>query len=432
MKKRVICFICAFDCELTVEAAMRSVQNQTYDNWLCVVLSNGNRNSAYEPNWTYDVIKKFAAKDRRFIVVNKRKNSIDMYPRMLFHLAKCYPDSYICSLDADDEYSSDFFERAVSLAEEHDLDVVACGTELILKERAGGDEKALLSRRQINENMIIRKEDYTNQFLAYKPFLNEIWGKLYRASLLAETEDRKDNYFKIGESLFVSDSLFVLDLLKRSSAIGILSGTSHKFYHFEIRKASNATNVSSVSNHRSVINRFTKFTKLFRLPKLPKLTKLFKSTLLPIYKTYNYFLSFLNTYGDISDELYEYMQAILFGWFNDFYARVLLQVQSEQAFAKLVSKLVFDPKFDELMCYKDSGKYNNLRDYKKRKEFCTLLYHLSLCQKGVRNNIVRKKDDQPCSLRTRRELDRVAAKLEATIETLSKLQEENNYVGSIS
>lgn len=412
MGKKVICFICAFDCELTVGAAMQSVLNQTYDNWLCVVLSNGNRNTVQEPNWTYDVIKKFAAKDRRFIVVNKRRNSIDMYPRMLFHLGRCFPDSYICSLDADDEYRNDFFERAVSLAEEHDLDIVACGTEIILKEQAGAEENALLSRRQVSENMIIKREDYTNQFIVYKPFLNEIWGKLYRARLLAETEDRKDNYFKIGESLFVSDSLFVLDLLTRSSAIGILSGTSHKFFQFEIRKASNATNLTSVSNHNAVIKKITKFTKIF------------KSTLLPVYKTYNYFLSFLNSHGEVSDELYEYMQAVLFGWFNDFYARVLLQIQSEQAFAKLVSRLVFYPKFDELMCYKDSGKYNNLRNYEKRKEFCKLLYHVSLCQKGVRNRMRWGKDDLPCSFMTRREIDRVAAKLEATIEALSKLQEK--------
>ena len=412
MGKKVICYIQAFDCELTVEAAMQSVLNQTYDNWLCVVLSNGNKNTIQEPNWTYDVIKKFAAKDRRFIVLNKRKNSIDMYPRMLFHLARCFPDSYVCSLDADDEYRSDYFERAVSLAEEYDLDIVACGTEIILKEQAGAPEKALLGRRQISESMVIKKKDYTNRFIAYKPFLNEIWGKLYRASLLAETEKGRDNYFKIGESLFVSDSLFVLDLLKRSSAIGILSGTSHKFFQFEIRKASNATNLTSVSNHRTAVKNFTKITKIF------------KSNLLPVYKTYNYFLSFLNSHGNISDELYEYMQAVLFGWFNDFYARVLLQLQSEQAFAKLVSHMVFYPKFDELMCYKDSGRYDNLRNYEKRKEYCKLLYHLSLCQKGVRNRLRREKDDQPCSFMTRREIDRVAAKLEATIETLANLQEK--------
>ena len=145
---------------------------------------------------------------------------------------------------------------------------------------------------------------------------------------------------------------------------------------------------------------------------------------LPVYKTYERFLSFLNSHGTVSDELYEYMQAVLFGWFNDFYTRVLLQIQDERAFVNLVSHLVCSKKFHELMYYRDSGKYDNLRNYEKRKEFCELLHHALLCQKGVRNRRILGINNLPCSFATSREIDRVAVKLKATIQALSKLQEK--------
>lgn len=410
MGKRVVCYIQAFDCEQTVEAAMRSVLDQTYDNWLCVVLSNGNKNTAQEPNWTYDVIKKIAAKDRRFIVLNKRKNDAGIYKRMMYHLGRCFPDSYICTLDGDDEYKNDFFERAVSFAEENSLDIVACGTQILLKERAGADEKALLGTRQLSENTVIKEKDYTNQFMTYKPFFNELWGKLYRADLLIKTEKGKAIYSP-ADDLFVADMMFTINALTRSSAIGILSGTSHKFFQFEMRKASNGTVAANTAGHKAAAR---------------------KNAPLPVYNTYKAFMSFLNSHGKVSDELYEYMQAVLFGWFNDFYTWVLLQIQDERAFANLTAHLVFDPKFDEIMGYQDSGKYDNLRNYEKRREFCELICHTLLCQKGIQNRKVLWMDDLPCSASTRREIDRTAAKLRNTIRVLSELQKRmNKDAGSI-
>ena len=193
MERKVICYIQAFDCEKTIEAAMQSILNQTYKNWICFVLSNGNQ----APNYSFDIIKAFAARDRRFVVLNKKYNLIDMYIPMLYHLAKCFPDSYICSLDADDEYKSDFFERAITLAEENHLDIVACGTEIVWKKRAGSRKETLISKRELKEDRIIKDEAFTSQFPIYKPFFNEMWGKLYHASLFSGNYDEnyaRENY----------------------------------------------------------------------------------------------------------------------------------------------------------------------------------------------------------------------------------------------
>lgn len=404
MGKRVICYIQAFDCEKTIEAAMRSVLEQTYENWICFVLSNGNQNTAAAPNWSFDIIKSFAAKDRRFVVLNKRENDLHLYIPMLYYLAGRFADSYICLLDADDEYQRDFFERGVSFAQAHELDIVACGTEIILKKDAEEKSGVLLSRREIPQNRVIKKADFTKSFPHYKPFFNEMWGKLYRTELLRNGYDwgHAERHFY---GHFLPDTLFTIDTLSKSAAIGILSGTSHKFYQYTRRPATNAT---------AAVNSLVAGRQLGR--------RLFSNSRYSVYDTYETVLSFLRAHGEISEELTEYMNAVLFGWFSDFYARTLLPTQDEKRFAKLAARLIFHPKFDEVMCYQDSGKYDNLRNYEQRIKFCELLRDTLLGQIVIRNRRLLWKGNLPCSFTVRREFDQLTAKLEHMVRLLSNLQ----------
>ncbi len=402
MSKRVICYIQAYDCAESVEAAMRSVLEQTYENWICFVLSNGNKNTSAAPNWTFDIIKNFAAKDRRFIVLNKRENNISMYIPMLYHLGSHFPNSYICSLDADDEYERDFFERGVAFAEAFDLDVVACGTQLVLKENVEAEDGVLLRRREIEENRVIQKDSFAQAFPFYKPFFNEMWGKLYRAELLGNGQDYRyaeRHFFR----RFLPDTRFTIDILSKSEAIGILSGTSHIFYQFSQRKATNATTMIN----STVIMQGTRSWKQYS-----------------IYDTYEIVMSFLRAHGKISEELNDYMHAVLFGWFGDFYQRTLLYAQNEAYFVQQTEHLVFHPRFDEVMRYPGGHSYDNLRHYEQRIEFCKQLHSTVLGQKVIRNRKLLLIDGIRCSNTTRRRLERVAAKLEDTVQALLKMQRE--------
>lgn len=399
----IICCIQAFDCEKTIGAAMESVLNQTYENWLCFVLSNGNKNTPKTPNNSFDAIKNFALRDRRFIVVNKAENDMKMYFRMLCYLADCFPQSWLCTLDADDEYEPDFFARGVALAEAHELDIVACGTQLIQKRQAGDREGTLLSRRQLEEDLIVRGEELTSLFPAYKPFFNEMWGKLFRAKLL-----RRKNYERyVEEELegrFLSDTLLTIGCLERSRAIGVLSGTSHKFFQYQLRPATNATTQANAALAR-------------------RKERALGRSHFSVYETYGTVLSFLRSHGTVDKPLYEYTQAVLFGWFGDYYARTLLPIQDEAVVASLAARLVLHPKFDELMRYRGSGKYDNLRDYQRRIEFCERLRYTLMALKMVRNRKALWRKDLPCGQAARRKLDRVIHKLEDTIKTLSDLRE---------
>lgn len=403
MEKKVICYIQAFDCEHTIEAAMQSVLDQTYGNWLCFVLSNGNGG-----NGTFDVIKNFSLRDSRFIVLNKARNDVSIYIPMLYYLASRFPNSYICSLDADDVYQKNFFERAVTLAEEKQLDIVACGTEIVLKKNVEAEEEILLSRRALDEDLIVRKKDFTRQFCVYKPFFNEMWGKMYHSRLFDarhnEAYARKRFFFH-----FLPDTLFTIDNLSRSHAIGILSGTAHKFYQFEQRPTSNATFMSNayVANQQ---------------PKRYANWKTRQKQTFSVYATYQTIMAFLNAHGEIDRELYEYMQAVLFGWFGDFYARTLLLTTDEAKFVGHVEHLVFHPKFSKLMSYQDTGKYDNLRDFVKRKEFCERLKYQLIGQEAIKNRLLQGEDTY-CDAKTKQKIAEIIKKLDDVTDMISHKQQ---------
>lgn len=397
MNRRIICIIQAFECEKTIEAAMRSVLEQTYPNWLCFVISNGNRS-----DWSFDVIKNIGALDSRFVVLNKKDNDVGISLSMLYYLAQRFPDSYLCTLDADDAYLTDFFERAVTLAEKYELDIVSCGTEITLKRSAEATEETLLKRRALEQDLIVRKKDFTNQFLSYKSFFNEMWGKLYRASLFDERHN--DMYIRKSFELhFMPDMLFTIDTLSRSRAIGVLSGTSHKYYQYELRSALNATALVNAGSARQDAHgsRSKKNKRRFS-----------------IYATYETFMSFLEAHGKISDALYEYMQAVLFGWFGDFYMRTLLLLTDEVVAADLSYHLVFNPKFDELMSYQDNGIYDNLRDFIKRAEFCERLKNQLIGQMAIKNRVYKNRE-KSCDAETRQKIAEIIKRLDNTIEMIS-------------
>jgi hypothetical protein len=394
-RKQVICYIQAFDCEETVEAAMRSVLNQTYNNWRCFVLSNGNKHA----NQVLNIIKKVASEDNRFVVLNKQHNLLDMYPFMLLHLAGLFPDSYICSLDSDDEYKPDFFERAVTFAEEHKLDVVACGTEIFLKQSVDDEEKTLTSRRELKENLIVRRAEYTLKFPLYKSFFNEIWGKLYNTDILRDKSYFNEKFLRKNIFLeFLPDSRFEINVLSKCDALGVLSGTSHRFFQFVKRKPTNATLISNTAA-ASRVQVFRVFRKQQRFS---------------VYSTYNVFMDFLRENGETDDSLYEYMQAVLFGWFEDFYGRIILETTAPGKIVKYAWDIVFNDKFDELMMYKDSGKYNNLRNFEKRKEFVDKLRFFLSCQEEMRNGWLH--------LPVKLKLNKIIDKLEQIGKLLSDLQ----------
>ena len=408
MERKVICFIQAFDCEHTIARTMQSIADQTYKNWFCFVLSNGNKDDVLAPNHSFDVIRSVASRDRRFVVLTKKRNSIDMYIPSLYRLASMFPEDFICSLDADDVYEPDFFERAVRFAEQEQLDIVCCGTRIMLRKNVEAADEREIGKRKIDNDTVILGEAFTQQFRSYRTYFNEMWGKLYRAKLFSDEKYSwayaKKNFF----GRFLPDTLFTFDTLSRCDALGILSGTSHKFYQFEQRKPTNATVMANeyTANRQKMIS--------FR--------KIMYGSRYSIYDTYEYMEHFLKCHGKIGKSLHEYLQAILVGWLYDIYNRTLVSTADEKKLVEHAERIILNPRFDRLMRYRGTDQYDNLKGYRARKEYCILLRNTLAYQPAIHNREKRGKTGLPCSHITAARLERVIEKLDKIIVMLERKQ----------
>jgi hypothetical protein len=137
-----------------------------------------------------------------------------------------------------------------------------------------------------------------------------------------------------------------------------------------------------------------------------------------VYYTFSFLMDFLAKHGTIDDELHEYTRAVLFGWINDYTERIIMETIDTEKFSEHVYDLVFNPQFLEVMKYKDSGKYDNLRDYTKRREFCEKLKYMTMCQSELLN--------ANCTDFATHRLVQAVAKLDAIIGVIAELEQKEN------
>jgi glycosyltransferase involved in cell wall biosynthesis len=107
-----------YNGEKTIGIALASLLNQTYTNWICVIVNDGSSDN------TATLIDAFA--DDRFIVINLEKNRGRGYARQIA-LENAKGD-YLTYLDADDFYHADKLRRQVeTFAQLPEASLVACG-----------------------------------------------------------------------------------------------------------------------------------------------------------------------------------------------------------------------------------------------------------------------------------------------------------------
>lgn len=217
MKKKVLIYVQAYNAGRTLSRALKSIQNQTYKNFECIVFDNGSRDN------TRIIAEQFSNTDQRFKVLHEDNNDNTVF----FHYFIPYiianyegKVDLFCNLDSDDEYLPDFLNESIKYMEDKKLDLVACGVEFV-------DASTLryLSSRQIPQDMIIEGEEYSNSFPIYHQFMRTMWGKLFAFDLLKEVDcDR------CLETCYGGDTLFVFNILENCTRVGIMSKCLHRYY----------------------------------------------------------------------------------------------------------------------------------------------------------------------------------------------------------
>lgn len=198
----------AYNAEEYIEVCARSVLGQSCRELRLVAVDDGSTDG------TGDILAALAAEDSRVTVLHTANQGPAMARNRALELldAEC---EYVMFMDADDCLLPGAAEYAMGAA--GDADLVIFGFSI---KNADGTE-----RRYFEPEQHLSAEDIGGALLRlYKAnLLNQVWGKLFRASLLREQALRFPDY-RWGE-----DRLFIFDCLESAKSLTVLPECMYQY-----------------------------------------------------------------------------------------------------------------------------------------------------------------------------------------------------------
>ena len=199
----------AYNTEKYIERSVKSVLSQTHRNLELLVVDDGSTDR------TGNILRRLAREDSRLRTI-RTENRGPAEARNLA-LSQIAEDSdFVTFLDADDELLPDTLSYALESADS--------GAELILLGftivEADGKE-----REYCEFDCLVRPQDMKSAFSRlYKAnLLNQVWSKLYSASVLRESGLRFKDY------LWGEDRLFIFDYLEKCHLIAVRSECKYRY-----------------------------------------------------------------------------------------------------------------------------------------------------------------------------------------------------------
>ena len=196
-----------YKVEAYLDPCVESIINQTYRNLEIILVDDGS------PDRCPEMCDAWAAKDSRIKVVHKKNGGASDARNAGLDV---FLGDYVTFIDADDELLPDALSYALEAADSG-ADLILMGFCIV---EADGRE------REYNEfDCLVRPQDLKTAFARlYKAnLLNQVWAKLYSATLLRENEIRFKDY------LWGEDRLFVFDCLEHCSMIAVRSECKYRY-----------------------------------------------------------------------------------------------------------------------------------------------------------------------------------------------------------
>lgn len=216
----------AYNARKTLPRAIESILSQTKGDFIWYLCDNASTDD------TREIILSYAEKDKRIIPELRNINHLhpDYKGPLLFWLPTLtklcengYPEDFFCTLDADDEYKPDFFEKMLRFINENALEVAACGSDFI-----DAKTNRITGQRTLRQNLILdSNEKFSAHFPEYHQFMRPVWGKLYRFSLIKQCG--YENYINNFQFPYGVDTLFCMRAFSCAKRAGILAETLHKY-----------------------------------------------------------------------------------------------------------------------------------------------------------------------------------------------------------
>lgn len=199
----------AYNAADYIEKSVGCILNQSYKNIELVVVNDGST------DMTEEKLNAMALSDSRLKPVTVKNGG----PANARNIALQYisaESEYIMFSDSDDELAPDAVEYALKAAQ-YDADMVIFG--FTIRDAEGGE------RNYCEKAQLLDRSGFKDSFARlYKAnLLNQVWGKLYKTSLIMENNIRFPDY-RWGE-----DRIFIFDCLKYVQKLAVLPACKYKY-----------------------------------------------------------------------------------------------------------------------------------------------------------------------------------------------------------
>lgn len=181
----VTVIIPAFNCAKYLRNAVNSVLNQSYKNFELIIVDDGST------DYTSTLVDDISISDKRIHVFHKANGGLS--DARNFGIGKAC-GSYICFLDADDTYQTNFIEELLSLCLKYEVNMAACGYLSVFPD--GKIVKSNIYKKEC----CVEKIEAIKQFAKNDKFTAHAWAKMYKREIFDKIRYPKGKYY---EDIFV-------------------------------------------------------------------------------------------------------------------------------------------------------------------------------------------------------------------------------------
>lgn len=200
--------------ESDLRTCIESVLNQTYQNIEYFILDNGSTDGSCA------ILEEYAKKDSRIKLYRIEQNKAAW---RYVEISDKISGAYWTCLDSDDWMEPDYLECLLNFTLENDLDIAVCGTMFHV------EETGQTVPRACEEDFVLNRSDYAQQFMYYHVFFRATWAKLIKSDIAKhDCQLRK-------EILYGGDTALCLQWLRLTKKIGV---TSKVLHHYRIHPTS--------------------------------------------------------------------------------------------------------------------------------------------------------------------------------------------------
>ena len=210
----------AYNASKTLARAADSILNQTYGQFEYYLIDNGSTDNGE----TRKIVEKYARQDARVKPFFNQKNHVwDINKEVIYLPHNIGEEDYFCLLDADDEYSLTFLADMLAFMEQNQLDIAACGNDIVRAE-----DNVLLGKRVLHQTMILEGKRFESFFPIYHQFMRTVWGKLFKGKTLRNTV--LDTTSPEMPKVYGNDTFFTMRAFRDARRAGILGKVLHRYY----------------------------------------------------------------------------------------------------------------------------------------------------------------------------------------------------------